>query len=183
MNAENRVSDENGNIETVVTYLEMRARPTHPTPPAPARKIALLRAENPPVAYYRFLYDAVGGAWMWWERKALADADLEAIIRHPGVEIYVLYVGGVPAGYGELDCRAEGEIELAYFGLTPDFVGQGLGRYFLNWIVDQAWSHEPERVWVHTCNLDHPAALAAYQRAGFEVYDQRTEIISDPSMA
>lgn len=180
MTADAPLPDENGNIETVITYLEMRDRPSHPTPPAPARKTALLRAEDPPVPYYRYLYDAVGGPWLWWERKALADDDLAAIIQDPKVEIYVLYVGGVPAGFGELDCRAEGEVELAYFGLTADFIGQGLGRYLLHWIIEQAWSHEPERVWVHTCNLDHPAALGAYQKAGFEVYDQRTEVITDP---
>lgn len=167
-------------LSTVVTYLEMTAKPTAPSLPRPAAKIALMRAETPGVAFYRFLYDTIGANWLWYERRIMADEDLANIIQHEAVEIYVLYVGGVPAGYGELDRRAAGEVELAYFGLMPDFIGRGLGRYFLSWLADQAWTYEPARLWVHTCDLDHPGALQLYQAAGFVPYQRETVTITDP---
>ena len=162
-------------IETTVTYLEMHQRPTRPTVPAPMGKFAILRAENPTVSFYRYLYDAVGEPWNWTDRRMLGDDELGAIIGDPKVEIYVLYAGGVPAGFLELDRRIEGEVEIAYLGLLPDFAGRGLGRYFLDWAIHAAWENEPKRVWVHTCDLDDPRALPVYQRAGFAAYRRQVE--------
>lgn len=173
-----------GKLRMVITSLEMHARPSHGPAHLPAgTKAALLRAENPTVSFYRYLYNTVGEPWLWYERRAFDDATLASIIQDPKVEIYVLYVSGVPAGYGELDRRKDGEIELAYFGLMHEFIGKGLGRYFLTWIVDAAWSHEPKRLWVHSCNFDHPEALRAYQRAGFTPFDQETILIDDPRLS
>jgi GNAT superfamily N-acetyltransferase len=94
-----------------------------------------------------------------------------------------MYTGGVPAGFVELDRRREDEVEIAYFGLLPEFIGRGLGRYLLAWSIDKAFALAPEgishRLWVHTCNHDHPEALALYQRAGFDVYRQERLIIDD----
>ena len=155
-------------LEVTITYLEMTAPPTRPTVPIPTLgKMALLRAERPTVSFYRYLYDTVGERWLWWDRRRLDDAALAAIIQDPLVEIYVLYVDGVPAGYAEVDRRKPDEIELAYFGLLPEFIGRGLGPFLLNWAIDTAWFHHPKRVWVNTCTLDHPKALQIYQRAGF----------------
>ena len=92
------------------------------------------------------------------------------------MEVFVLHVRGVPAGYVELDRRIEDEVEIAYFGLVPDFIGRGLGPALLGWALERAWSCGPRRVWLHTCSLDHPKALAVYRRAGFEVYDR--EVLS-----
>lgn len=169
-----------GKLEMVVTYLEMKERPTDPGPPAPAKRIALMRAENPSVAFYRFLYDTVGGNWIWYERRLMNDDELASIIHDKNVEIYVLYVSGTPAGYAELDLRKMPDVELAYFGMMPGFTGQGLGRYLLRWAIDQAWSRQPDRLWLHTCNFDDPRALGMYQRAGFAPYHQETELIDDP---
>ena len=167
-------------ISSVITYLEMTSRPVSPTPARPAVKMALMRAEKPTVSFYRYLYNSIGQDWLWWERRGLSDQDLTAIIHNDLVEIYILYVAGVPAGYGELDRRNGGDIELAYFGLLPEFIGQKLGGYFLRWMIDQAWSYDPTRLFVHTCTEDHPAAIHNYQRHGFEPYDQVTEEIDDP---
>ena len=171
-------------LDIVVTYLEMLKPPTRPTVPAPpGGKIALLRAERPTVSYYRYLYNTVGEPWLWWERRLLTDAELEQIIHDPKVEIYVLYVDGVPAGYAELDRRKEDDVELAYFGLVPQFIGRKLGPFLLNWAVDTAWFHKPRRLWVNTNNLDHPKALQIYQKAGFVPYRQETKTIPNPRLA
>ena len=101
-------------------------------------------------------------------------------IEDEAVEIYVLYADGAPAGFAELDRRSRGEIELAYFGMMPFFIGRGLGRYLLAWAIERAWSYEPERLAVNTCTLDHPKALPLYQQLGFKPYKQEHRVIDDP---
>ncbi len=165
-------------IETTVTYLEMTEPPTRPSTPVPAGKLAIFRAEQPTVSFYRYMYDTVGEPWTWTDRRRLTDDELTGIIHDPDVAIYILYVAGVPAGFAELDGRIEGAVELSYVGLMPEFVGRGLGGYLLDWAVSAAWLMEPKRVWLHTCSLDHPSALPMYQRAGFVPYDQRIETVA-----
>lgn len=167
-------------LSTVVTYLEMRERPKSSHYAPAAAKWALMLAERPTISFYRYLYDTVGEPWLWYERRALGDDALSAVIHDELVDIYVLYADGVPAGFAELDRRKSPDIELAYFGLIPEFVGRGLGPYLLSQAMEEAWSHEPERLWVHTCTLDHPKALAVYQRAGFAPYKQETVEFEDP---
>jgi GNAT superfamily N-acetyltransferase len=159
------------------TYLEMFARPTE-EPIPPRAELVVLHSRRPTVGWYRFLYDAVGSKWNWTSRKKLRDAELAAILGDPRVEIQVLFVAGVPAGFAELDRRVADEIELKQFGLVPEFIGQGLGRYFLRWTIAKAFSYSPRRFWLHTCTEDHPAALPNYLKAGFVAYKK---VVSDPN--
>ncbi|HSE77844.1 MAG TPA: GNAT family acetyltransferase [Alphaproteobacteria bacterium] len=170
-----------GQIKVVITYLEMNERPRPSvTPPPAGLKLAVLRADELSVPFYRYLYDSVGGPWLWYERRRMSDGEIAAIVNDPQVDVFVLYAAGEPAGYVELDRRVPSEIELAYFGLTPRWIGRGLGPFLLHWAIDAAWRREPKRVWVHTCNLDHPKAIAFYQRAGFVPYKQESKFIDDP---
>ena len=170
-------------IDVVITYLEMTEAPTRPTVPQPAGlRLALLRAEAPSTAFYRFLYAQVGDPWFWYERKHLSDEALARITNDPAVEIYVPYVAGVPAGYAEIDRRAGAEVQLTYFGLMPAYIGRGLGWYFLNWAIDTAWTGGTQRLVVDTCTLDHPKALQTYQRAGFTPFRQEHRRIVDPRL-
>ena len=171
--AEVHEKSERRTLKTVVTFLEMTSRPVRPSRPVPLRKLAVLRAEDPPLHYYRYLYDTVGGPWNWTDRRIMDRDALQALIRDPNVEIYVLYVGGVPAGFAELDFRREPEAELALFGMMPDFIGQGLGSWFLDWAVEALWRSGIERVVVDSNAHDHPRAIAMYQRAGFSVVARR----------
>ena len=108
-------------------------------------------------------------------RKELSDTELAALLNDPRLEVHVLMVEGVPAGFAELDRRIEGEIELVQFGLMPEFIGQGLGRYFLQWTIDKAWSYQPRRFWLQTCTKDHPAALPNYLKAGFAIFKEEVK--------
>ncbi len=117
----------NKKLQTTITYLEMRAKPPRRELEPPAENLLIIRAEKPTVSFYRYLYNTVGGPWLWYERRQMRDEDLRAIIQNLKVEICVLDVNGVPAGYAELDLRQEPDIELAYFGIMPEFIGQGLG--------------------------------------------------------
>lgn len=111
----------------------------------------------------------------------MPDDELAAAIHAENVDVMVLYVGGVPAGYYELTEHSQTKlVELTYFGLVPDFVGRGYGAYLLRAAIDDAWGRACECLTVHTCNLDHPNALRTYQRAGFVAYDQEVQEIDDP---
>lgn len=160
--------------EVITTYLEMLARPSLVVT-RPNRSGMLLRLEEPTVDFYRYLYDTVGSRWGWTERAAMADEELLEVIGDERVEIFVLYMGGVPAGTFELDRRVDGEVELRHFGLAPDFIGRGLGKHLLAAAIDAAWDHEPERVWVRSSSLDHPRGLLTYQWAGFVPYQSSRE--------
>lgn len=166
-------------ISVNVTYLEM-----HEAPGGSEHQLTTMRAESPPVSFYRYLYNRVGAMWGWFERRALDDPELSAVIKDPAVHIVVLYVGGVPAGYYELDGRFGNDIELAYFGLMPEFIGRGFGPQLLADAIQRAWSQvgpvNMERLWLHTCSLDHPKALKTYVAAGFRAYRTETIRIEDP---
>ena len=167
-------------VPTVVTFLEMTARPHVFPPPHPKGKVALLRAENPPTHFYRYLYDAVGREYKWVDRKKLGDAQLAEILKDPRLGVYVLYVDGCPAGLAELDFR-EAEIgQLAYFGLIPDFIGRRLSYFFLYHTTVNAWAKPISKLLVNTCTLDHPRALPLYQRLGFVPYSREDRYIEIP---
>ena len=151
-------------------YLQMLTPPTAPVV-SPA-DVTVVQKHTLGVDEYRFLYRSVGQGWNWVARLVLPYEELSQIIHHPSIEIHVLEYAGQPAGFVELDARRPPAVEIAYFGLFPEFTGRGWGRFFLQWAVHQAWSKQPERVWLHTCELDHPAALPNYLKAGFTLYDE-----------
>lgn len=158
-------------VDVKVYYLEMLA----PNGRAVAKLregLSVIHAKKPPVSYYRFLYNTVGREYYWYSRGKLPDDELTAVLAYPLNEVHVLHVDGTPAGFAELDRRNKDDIELVQFGLMPEFIGQGLGRYFLQWSINKAWSFEPKRFWLHTCTLDHPVALPNYLKAGFKIYKE-----------
>jgi GNAT superfamily N-acetyltransferase len=169
-----------GDLAAVVTYLEMRSPPQHGIPPSP---LSLKRVEVPQAEHYRELFRLIGAPWLWFSRLILDDAHLAGIIQHPKVELFeIVDENGREAGMLELDFREHGECELAFIGLTPELSGKGHGRWLLAEAVRRAWREGVERVHVHTCSLDHPAALSAYRRAGFTPYKRAIERFPDPRL-
>ena len=159
------------------TYLEMRQRPQGRSSPSP-EGAEIERLEPCPPALYRHLYSEVGRAWSWFERLWWTDEELAAHLQRPEVSIRLLRVHSAPAGYYELVRHADGSVEIGYFGLMPHAIGRGLGRWLLGEAIAEAWSGGPDRVWLHTCTLDHPAALPNYLKAGFSV--SRVELVGVP---
>lgn len=160
-------------VDVVRTYLEMSS-PSQLRPGAPLPAGCTLRQEHPGAAAYRALYAAVGDAHHWRDRLAWDDGALAAWLARPDVSVWVLRRGEEALGYFEL-VRGGGAAgtEIAYFGLVPGAIGQGLGGTLLTEATRAAWAGGAPRVWLHTCTLDHPAALPNYLARGFTV--ARTE--------
>ncbi len=162
------------------TYLEMRRDASGPTAaaadtPDPPAGCEMRRWRKPPLDEYRQLFSDVGGPWGWTGRLLQSDDEVRGVLDDERVEIWRLFSGGEVAGFIELDRRLPGEIEVVYFGLRDAFIGRGLGPFVLRWAARHAWSDERvERLWLHTCDYDHPAAIGVYERAGFRIYDERS---------
>ncbi len=171
-----------GMVATVVTHLAMRARPRPaPIPPAPLR---LVRWKAPNADAYRALFRRVGAPWLWFSRLVMRDSELLAIIGDPAVEVYaVTDPRGAEIGLLELDFRTLPECELSFFGLVPTLTGQGFGRWLMANALSLAWRKGVERLRVHTCTLDSPAALGFYIRSGFTPFAREVETFADPRIA
>ncbi len=171
-----------GHLGSVVTSLEML------TPPAPAgpRKSALkLERWSAPVDrdMYRALFRQIGENWLWQGRLVIDDARLAATLDAPTTDVHVATRRDmVPVGLLELDFAVPGECELAYFGLVPGMTGHGHGGWLMAHALRLAWRPGIERVWVHTCDLDHPAALGFYIAQGFVPFERAIEILADPRL-
>ena len=143
---------------------------------AAAMPVSIERAEVPQPELNRFLYTAVGGEWYWLGRLPWTYERWMAWLDRPEVETWVARCAGSPAGYFELERQEGGDVEIAYFGLLPQYIGKGIGGHLLTSTVERAWAlGGTRRVWVHTCSLDHPSALANYQARGLEVFEVGTE--------
>ncbi|MFI9201910.1 GNAT family N-acetyltransferase [Streptomyces sp. NPDC053048] len=151
--------------------------------------VRIERAEVPSPEFSRFLYTAVGGDLSWTDRLPWTYERWLAHLERPGVETWVAYEHGTPAGYIELDPQPEGAVEIVYFGLMERFRGRRIGGCLLSFGAARAWDlagrwpeRKPtERVWLHTCSKDGPHALANYARRGFRVFEVKTE--EEPDVA
>ncbi len=158
-----------GDAETITTYLEMSEPQVLQVTP-PHRTGMLLRIGEPSVPFYRYLLEegfpgAAGGL----------DDDTAGLLVDDAYDVYVVYLGGVPAAVFELDRRLPAEVELVRFGVLPGFTGRGLGKYVLAAAVETAWQHGPERVWVRATNRDDPRRILLLQWAGFVPYETTRE--------
>jgi prephenate dehydrogenase/GNAT superfamily N-acetyltransferase len=130
------------------------------------------RMRRTPPSFFRYLYREVGRRYQWVDRLDWSDDQIARHLAAPDIEIWLLRVAATPAGYFELKRTDDGSAEIAYFGLLDEFIGQGYGRPLLTAAVRAAWTGDTRRVWLHTCSLDHPAALRNYLSCGFTVFKQ-----------
>lgn len=167
-----------GKLANVVTALEMRVRPAPRQEPAafPGH----LEAMGADPVRYRALFHRVGDEYLWFSRLTKTDAELERILSDPLVEAYALRWNGSDEGLLELDFRVKGEAEIVFFGVTDRLLGSGAGRWLMNRALERAWARPIDRLWVHTCTLDHPAAVPFYVKSGFVPFKRQMEIGDDP---
>ena len=166
-------------LATIVTTLEMRRRP--PLRPMPASRLRLVRWAQPTPERYRALFARVGAPWLWFSRLVMADDALVAILGDPRIAVHaVIDAAGIEVGMLELNFRHEGACEIAYFGLVPELAGHGHGRWLMAETLARAWAKGIDRVWLHTCTLDHPHALGFYRAQGFTATKRTIETFPDP---
>ncbi|MFC9926010.1 GNAT family N-acetyltransferase [Streptomyces sp. NPDC127190] len=172
----------------VTTWSLEQTSPADLLPAAvPDGDVRIVRAEVPSPELSRFLYASVGGDLRWTDRLPWTHARWREHLERPGVETWVAYERGTPAGYVELDPQDEGVVEIVYFGLLPAFRGRGIGGHLLSygtaraWDLAERWQERPptKRVWLHTCSLDGEFAMANYQRRGFTLFDTKVELEPD----
>jgi GNAT superfamily N-acetyltransferase len=156
------------------TYLDMTSpedlRPASIIGPEPR----IERLQDCTIEMFRYLYEEVGRSYRWTDRLAWSDEMVQRHLATRGVSLWLLTSEDEPAGYFELAGHEDGSVEIAYFGLLPDFIGRGWGKYLLTRAVQAAWQLGARRVWLHTCTLDHPAALPNYLKRGFRAVRQET---------
>jgi len=158
-------------VEVVTWYLELTRtdayRAAREVPGAVVR-----RAEHAGPELSRFFYAAVGGDWYWIDRLEWSRERWLSWLERAEVETWIGYLDQTPAGYFELEFQPERHVEIAYFGLLPGYSGRGLGGVLLCAAIERAFGAGAERVWCHTCSLDHPAALANYRARGMRLFRQ-----------
>ncbi|BCP54898.1 N-acetyltransferase [Kaistia sp. 32K] len=173
-----------GRIANVVTYLEMKARPAPSTEAETASSRTVRHVKKPELAAYRKLYARIGTDWLWFSRAVMTDDALAAVLARPTTEIHFLEQDGEPVGLAELH-RGEGgpaDVEIAMFGVVPEATGTGAARQLMLAALAAAWGGGTERVWLHTCSFDHPAALRFYRRSGFTPFKFAIEVSTDPRL-
>ena len=153
-------------ITVTRTYLEMTS-PAEFQPAGEARAgVRLEEVRNCPWHFYRYLYVEVGRLYHWKDRLPWTEQQFRDWLAGPS-RVWLLLVEGAPAGFCELRGPIDGGVELAYFGVLPEYQGAGLGKWLLTRSLEEAWATGPARVWLHTCTLDHPGALPNYLKRGF----------------
>jgi GNAT superfamily N-acetyltransferase len=167
---------EGKSVEVTRTYLQL-ARPDDLRPArADAGRVEVVFVARCPASFYRYLYGEVGRLYHWTDRLVWTDDEIRAHLARPEIKLWVMHEGGVPAGYFELERHPDGSTEVAYFGLIQEFLGRGLGKRLLTEAAERAWEEGANRVWLHTCTLDDPAALPNYLKRGFAPFKKETYI-------
>ncbi len=170
-----------GKITTVITHLEMTQRAETPETPCP-NGWTLVQVDTPTCDWYRQVFRKVGENWLWFSRLQLSDAELSAIVQAPGISIWTLRNAQGDAALLELDFRTQNECELAFFGVAPELIGKGAGRFLMNQAIKAAWSADIKRFHLQTCTLDSPQALGFYRHVGFVPTHQRVQVSDDPRL-
>jgi GNAT superfamily N-acetyltransferase len=161
--------------EVTTYYLEMRS-PEDISDKSRPEDLCICECEIKQFQFNRFLYQLIGGPWQWVDKLSWSDEEWINYAENDNLRTWVAYHRGSPAGYYDLQQQQGGDVEIAYFGLAPKFIGKGFGGYLLSRAIRSAWEWQgTRRVWVHTCTLDHPGALENYKARGMKVYLEKTE--------
>ncbi len=169
-----------GMLANFCVYLEMSAPSLAPAEPPVPEGLTLEPLTGNDAVRYQALFRAVGERWLWAGNIAKSPEEIAVMLDVPGMETWV--VAGQPGDLGllQLETTAERGAELVYFGVVPEAIGMGLGRWLIEVAIARAFAKPAHRLWLHTCNFDHPDALAFYRRAGFRIYATGFEVMDDP---
>ncbi len=129
---------------------------------------------------YRRLFRMVGRDWLWTSRLMLADDALVSTLLDPAVALYTVRSHGGTLGMVELDLGRSGVPKIAFFGLTPEASGRGIGRWLMEHFQAMLFAGGAEAIRLDTCTLDSPHALRFYLRTGFVAERREVRVFPDP---
>ena len=119
----------------------------------------------------KFLYKQIGKKYHWIDRLAWTDKNWIAYVSNKNLITYLLKNNDNLVGYFELIFNGEKqEIEIAYFGILEEYFGKKLGGYLLSEAIKKSFSLGVNRIWLHTCSLDHENALKNYLSRGMKIF-------------
>jgi GNAT superfamily N-acetyltransferase len=168
-----------GKLANVVTCFEMRRR-ARPRPEHVSLALTIEPFTEPDAPRYRALVRRVGEPYLWQSPLLITDEQFAQQIRDGNVEIFVLRSSERDEGILQLDFGRAAECEVRLFGVSEAVRGTGAARKLMNYAIDAAWARPIQRLWLHTCTLDHPDAIPFYMRSGFTPFKRQIEIHDDP---
>lgn len=166
-------------IEVLTTCLEMVSQESFHPKALEGEDVVVKKVKVPTPAINHFFFVNIGRPLKWYSRLKWTFKDWRDWVERKEVTTWIGYVQDSPFGYIELEKQGL-NVEIALFGLLPQFIGKGLGGFLLSEAIRIAWSFGPNRVWVHTCTLDHKHALKNYLDRGFSIYKEEKEIEEIP---
>jgi ribosomal protein S18 acetylase RimI-like enzyme len=126
----------------------------------------------------KFLYKNIGKKHKWIDRLIWSETQWIDYVSSSKVQTYIFKYKDNLAGFFELIFHIENkEVEIAYFGLLEEFQNKKLGSYLLSEAIKISFTHKMNRVWLHTCSLDHKNALNNYIGRGMKIFKTETLII------
>ena len=126
----------------------------------------------------KFFYKNIGKKHKWTDRLVWTEAQWIDYVSSKKIKTYILKYQNDLAGYFELIFHSdEKEVEIAYFGLLEEFQSKKLGSYLLSQAIKKSFNSKINRVWVHTCSLDHKNALKNYIARGMKIFKTETIVI------
>ena len=138
---------------------------------SPGDNFIISLEEKPTIDLCKFLYKEIGKDFFWRDRLKWSDGDWTNYISQDFFKLYILKSNNKLAGYYELLYNpANHSMEIAYFGIFKEFFGKGIGGYLLTDAILNSFKEKINKVWVHTCTLDHPNALKNYIARGMTVF-------------
>ena len=123
----------------------------------------------------KFFYKNIGKKNKWIDRLVWTENQWIDYVSSEKVKTYVLKYKGDLAGFFELIFHSEeNEVEIAYFGILEEYQNKKLGSYLLSQAIQKSFEKDINRVWVHTCSLDHKNALNNYISRGMKIFKTET---------
>jgi len=153
----------------IIYFLEMKKREQLKFKPCTDKDFIIKECIIKNYKFNKFLYKYIGEKWKWNDKNSWSDAKWKSYAEANNLRTFVAYKFGIPAGYYELK-SVNSNVEIAYIGLEEKFIGKGYGGYLLSKAIQDSWQWEASRVWVNTCDFDHPVALDNYKKRGMKIY-------------
>ena len=156
-------------------YLEIKSLDELVEVKKPLDNLILQKVDPPDFQLNKFFYKEIGKKYRWIDRLVWTDKNWIDYLNTSGISTYILKYKKDLAGYFEqIFHKIDFETEIAFFGILEEYMGKKLGSYLLSEAIKKSFEHGSNRVWVHTCSLDHKNALSNYLSRGMHIY--KTEI-------